>query len=133
MTHPGASVSPAPPFPEVIMAGWYVLSENAKGGFSFVLKAGNGETILRSETYNTRASADNGIASVRKNSADDARYEKKTAANGKEFFNLKATNGQVIGTSEMYSSAASRDAGIEAVKVNGPSMTVKPAEASPVT
>ena len=107
------------------MAGWYVLSANDKGQFSFALKAGNGETILRSETYNTKASAENGIASVQKNSAEDARYEKKTAANGSEFFNLKATNGQVIGTSQMYASAASRDAGIESVKANGPTTTIK--------
>lgn len=113
------------------MAGWYLLSGNASGRYSFVLKAGNGETILRSEAYNTKASAENGIASVQKNCAEDARYEKKTASNGKEFFNLKATNGQVIGSSEMYSSAASRDAGIEAVKANGPSTTVKMAESTP--
>ena len=107
------------------MSGWYVLSTNEKGQYSFVLKAGNGETILRSETYNAKASAENGIASVQKNSTVDARYEKKTAANGKEYFNLKATNGQVIGTSQMYASARSRDAGIETVKANGPSITVK--------
>ena len=110
------------------MAGWYVLSANEKGQYSFVLKAGNGETILRSEVYNTRASAESGIASVQKNCSVDARYEKKTSSGGKEFFNLKATNGQVIGTSEMYSSAASRDAGIESVKGNGGSTTVKMAE-----
>lgn len=112
------------------MAGWYVLSGNANGRYSFVLKAGNGETILRSETYNTRAAAESGIASVQKNSPVDARYEKKAGASGKEFFNLKATNGQVIGTSEMYSSSASRDAGIESVKANGPSTTIKVVEAS---
>jgi len=111
----------------MIMAGWYVLSKNDKGQYSFVLKAGNGETILSSETYNTKASADNGIASVQKNSPEDARYERKTAANGKEFFNLKATNGQVIGTSQMYASAASRDNGIASVKTNGPSTDIREA------
>ncbi|WP_446680586.1 YegP family protein [Camelimonas abortus] len=35
-------------------------------------------------------------------------------------FNLKAANGQVIGTSELYESAASRDKGIESVKKNAP-------------
>lgn len=110
---------------EVTVAGWYVLSANDKGQFSFVLKAGNGETILRSEVYNSRASAENGIASVQKNSPDDARYEKKTASNGKDYFNLKATNGQVIGTSQMYASASGRDNGIESVKANGPSATIK--------
>lgn len=107
------------------MAGWYVVSANEKGQYSFVLKAGNGETILRSEVYNAKASAENGIASVQNNSAVDARYERKTASNGKEYFNLKATNGQVIGTSQMYASAAGRDAGIESVKANGPSSTIK--------
>ena len=107
------------------MAGWYVLTANDKGQFSFVLKAGNAETILRSEVYNSRAAAENGIASVQKNSPDDARYERKTSSNGKEYFNLKATNGQVIGTSQMYSSAASRDGGIESVKANGPTTTIK--------
>lgn len=114
------------------MAGWYVLSANGKGQHSFALKAGNGETILRSEAYNSKAAAENGIASVQKNSPVEARYEKKTAANGKEFFNLKATNGQVIGTSQMYASAASRDAGIESVRTNGPSTTVRE-EAPPVS
>src|SRR5690606_25035791 len=107
------------------MAGWYVLTPNDKGQFSFTLKAGNGESILRSEVYNSRAAAENGIASVQKNSPEDARYERKTSSNGKEYFNLKATNGQVIGTSQMYASAASRDAGIESVRTNGPTTTVK--------
>lgn len=107
------------------MAGWYVLSSNDKGQFSFVLKAGNGETILRSEAYNAKASAESGIASVQKNSPVEERYEKRTASNGKEYFNLKATNGQVIGTSQMYASAATRDAGIESVKANGPTSTIK--------
>ncbi len=110
------------------MAGWYVLTSSGNGKFSFALKAGNGESILRSEVYNTRAAAENGIGSVQKNSQADERYEKKTAANGKEFFNLKATNGQVIGTSQMYASAASRDAGIASVKANGATTTIREEE-----
>lgn len=107
------------------MAGFFELSNSSDGQFRFVLKAGNGEIILTSELYKTRASAENGIASVQTNSPQDARYEKKTASNGKEHFNLKAANHQVIGTSQLYASAASRDAGIESVKKNGPSTEVK--------
>ena len=47
------------------MPGFYEIRENESGQSSFVLKADNGEVILRSETYQTRASAENGIASVR--------------------------------------------------------------------
>jgi uncharacterized protein YegP (UPF0339 family) len=107
------------------MAGWYELKTNDKGQYSFVLKAGNAEVILRSEQYESKASALNGIASVQKNSPDDARYERKTATNGKPFFNLKAGNHQVIGTSQLYSAEAGRDNGIQSVKTNGPTTTVK--------
>lgn len=107
------------------MAGWYELSKSSDGQYRFVLKAANAATILTSELYKTKASARNGIASVQANCADDKRYERKTAANGKPFFNLKAANSQVIGTSQMYASETSRDDGIASVKVNGVSETVK--------
>ncbi len=110
------------------MAGWYEIKQNSKGQTSFALKAGNAETILRSEQYESKAAAENGIASVQKNSPADARYERKDASDGRFYFNLKAGNHQIIGTSQMYKSAASRDAGIESVKTNGPSATVKTAK-----
>lgn len=91
-----------------------------KGGeFRFRLKAGNGQIILASEGYTTRAACDNGVASVKKNSADDKRFE-RLESKGKPYFNLKASNGQVIGTSQRYSSAASMEKGIESVKSNAP-------------
>lgn len=62
--------------------------------------------------------------SVKKNSQDDARFERLEAKNGKPYFNLKATNGQIIGTSEMYESVAARDNGIESVKKNAPDAAV---------
>ena len=109
------------------MAGWYELTTNDKGQHSFVLKAGNGEVILRSEQYESKASAENGISSVQKNSPTPERYEAKDASDGRKYFVLKAANHQVIGTSQMYQSAASRDSGIESVKTNGPTTTVKTA------
>ena len=107
------------------MAGWYELSKASNGQYRFVLKAGNSETILSSEMYTTKASAEGGIASVQTNSPLDERYERKNSASGKPMFNLKAGNHQVIGTSQMYSSEKARDNGIESVKTNGPSKTVK--------
>jgi len=107
------------------MSGWYELSVNDKGQYSFVLKAGNNEIILRSETYQTKASAENGIASVQQNSPLDERYERKDASDGRPFFNLLAANHQVIGTSQLYQSAANRDVGIDSVKANGATTTIK--------
>lgn len=107
------------------MAGWYELSSNDKGKFSFVLKAGNAEVILRSEQYESKAAAENGIRSVQTNSPLAERYDRKDASDGRPYFNLKAGNHQIIGTSQMYKDAAGRDKGIESVKANGPTMTVK--------
>jgi uncharacterized protein YegP (UPF0339 family) len=91
----------------------------------FNLKATNGQVILTSERYKSKQAAQDGIESVRKNSADDKRFERLQAKDGSPYFNLTATNGQTIGRSEMYKSVASRDAGIESVKKNGPGATLK--------
>src|SRR3546814_8582650 len=84
------------------MSGKFEISKRANGEFQFDLKAGNGQVILSSEGYSAKGSCINGIESVRKNSQDDARFERKTASNGKFFFNLTATNGQTVGSSQMY-------------------------------
>ncbi len=107
------------------MAGWYELSSNDKAQFSFVLKAGNGEVVLRSEQYESKAAAENGIASVQKSSPLDERYERKQASDGRPYFNLKAANHQVIGSSQMYQTEAGRENGIASVKANGPTEVVK--------
>ena len=107
------------------MTGWFELSKSKDDQFRFVLKAGNAETILTSELYKTRSSAENGIASVQNNSPLAERYECKTASNGKPFFNLKAANHQIIGSSQVYASEASCESGISSVKSNGASTTIK--------
>lgn len=106
------------------MAAKFELYTDNAGEFRFRLKAGNGENILASEGYKAKASAENGIASVKSNAPDDARYERKVTASGKHMFNLKSTNGQVIGTSQSYESTSGRDNGIESVKTNAPDAEV---------
>lgn len=102
------------------MAGKFEITTRKNGEFQFNLKAGNGQVILTSEGYTAKASALNGVESVRKHSQDDANFERLTAKDGSPYFNLKASNGQTIGHSEMYSGAAARDNGIESVKTNAP-------------
>ncbi|MDV7186833.1 YegP family protein [Lutibacter sp. TH_r2] len=91
-----------------------------KGEFRFRLKAGNGQPILASEGYTSKSSCLNGVESVRKNSQDSTKFDTLEAKNGKLHFNLKATNGQVIGSSQMYKSDRSLKNGILSVKKNAP-------------
>lgn len=100
--------------------GKFVIKQQKDGQHYFNLVAANGQNILKSEAYTTKAACQNGIESIKKNAELDGRYERKTSTNGKPFFNLKAANGQVIGTSELYESEASRENGIESVKKNAP-------------
>jgi uncharacterized protein len=107
------------------MAGVFELKGAAGGQFMWNLKAGNHEVILTSELYKAKTSALAGIESVRKNVADDARFERKTAKDGQVFFVLTATNGQTIGRSELYQAEAGRDNGIKSVKTNAPDAVLK--------
>ncbi len=100
--------------------GKFEITKRKNGEFQFNLKAGNGQVILTSEGYTTKAACENGIESVRKNSQDDNRFKRLEAKNGKPYFNLTAANGQVIGNSEMYESTSSRDNGIASVAKNAP-------------
>lgn len=104
--------------------GKFVITTRTNGDFQFNLKAGNGEIILTSQGYSSKSSCSNGIESVRKNAPDDNRYEKKTSTNDKYYFNLKAGNGEIIGSSQMYESSSGRDNGIESVKKNAPDATI---------
>lgn len=106
------------------MAGKFQVSKRGNGEFQFNLKASNGQVIISSEGYSAKPSCLNGIESVRKNSQDDARFDRKTSSNGKPYFNLTATNGQVIGTSEMYADESGRENGIASVKSNAPGAAV---------
>ena len=103
----------------------FKLVQGKTGKFHFTLQARNRQVILTSQAYHTRAAARGGIASVKKNAPDDARYERKTAANGKFHFNLKAGNSQIIGSSQMYADEAGRENGIASVKTNAPDATIE--------
>lgn len=88
--------------------------------YRFRLKAKNGQTILSSEGYSQKQGCMNGIESVKTNSQDESKFETKTTESGKYRFNLKAANGQIIGTSQNYESESGCKNGIESVMKNAP-------------
>jgi len=105
--------------------GKFEIKKRTNGEFQFNLKASNGEIILTSEGYTTKANCKKGIESVRKNSKNDSRFTKKESKNGKWFFLIKAANGKSIGSSEMYESPQGRDNGIQTVKKNAPDAKIE--------
>ena len=102
-------------------------------GVKFDLKAGNGETVLTSEVYNTEAACRKGIAAVEKHgplaAVEDQTVEDAPRAKNPKFelyldkageyrFRLKASNGEIIGTSEGYAQKTSCMNGILSVRKN---------------
>ncbi|MBR6704973.1 MAG: YegP family protein [Lachnospiraceae bacterium] len=119
--------------------GKFVMGPTKNGGFRFNLKAGNGEIIATSETYNTETACRNGIESIRKN-AVEAKLEDQTIENfekqthpkfevykdksGEFRFRLKARNGEIIATGESYKAKASCLNGIDSIRRNAPDSPV---------
>ena len=117
--------------------GKFVMKE-AKSGFKFDLKAGNGEVIASSQVYASEASCKNGIESVRTNCAaavedqtvegfetlKHPKYEIYADKAGEFRFRLKAKNGEIIATSEGYKTKASCQNGITSVGKNAPDADV---------
>lgn len=109
------------------MKGKFEIFQSSKNNeYYFRLKAaGNWEIILDSEGYTTKSSCLNGIESVKENAQLEERFERLVAKNGEHYFNLKAGNGQVIGTSEMYTRRQGMENGIHSVMKNAPDADIK--------
>jgi uncharacterized protein YegP (UPF0339 family) len=102
------------------MAGKFELKKSKSEQYFFNLLSAEEKIVLSSEMYESKASAQNGIESVKKNAADDNRYSRLVAKDGSPYFTLKAGNHQVIGQSKMYAEETARDAAIESCKTDGP-------------
>lgn len=94
----------------------YQIYEGNDGQHYFRLTARNGQNILSSQGYASKAGCKNGIDSVKNNGTSADRFEVKEASNGKFYFNLLAANKQVIGKSQMYANKRTCQSGIEAVQ-----------------
>lgn len=97
------------------MAKFEVYRSEQKNEFRFRLKADNGQNILSSEGYTTKAGCLNGIASVKKNSKDPKRFNKTTTPTNMFRFSLTAANNEIIGVSQNYKSESGRNNGIDSV------------------
>lgn len=106
----------------------FELYKDKAGEFRFRLKAKNGQNILASEGYTQKSNCVNGIESVKKNSQNESNFELKQSSSGKWMFNLKASNGQVIGTSQMYTDQSGAKNGIQSVMTNAPDAEIKEME-----
>jgi len=103
----------------------FEIKKASDGQFIFHLnETETGRIILRSERYKAKSSCERGIGSVKTNAPNDSRYERLYASNGQYYFNLKAANGEIIGTSKMFDTSKERDEDIRLVKAQAPDASV---------
>ncbi len=117
--------------------------KKGKKGFTFNLKATNGEIIATSEVYASKDSCKNGIESVQKNApiaeiedqtekdyttASSPKFEMYKDKSGQIRFRLKAKNGQIIAVGEAYSDKAGCKNGIKSIQKNAPTAKIEDAE-----
>lgn len=102
----------------------YVMTKTSDNEFRWVLKAGNGEPLLTSETFTTKQNCRASIESSKKNLGDDS-FKKLDSVRHEPYFTQVAGNHQPLATSEMYASAQSRDNGIESVRKNAPDAQIE--------
>lgn len=95
--------------------GRFELFVGQDGQHYFQLLAKNGAHLLRSEGYSSLSSAKGGITTVKNNGKQEARFVVLETDSGEFYFNLKAGNGKVIGSSEVYTSKAAAEGGVDAV------------------
>jgi uncharacterized protein len=110
------------------MAKFEVYQSGQKNEYRFRLKADNGQIILSSEGYTTKASCFNGIESVKKNAADEKRITKTKTPTNLYRFAVTSANNQIIGVSQNYKSESGCNNGIESVRKNASKADVKEVE-----
>ena len=110
---------------EANMSGARVQVESgATGQFRFNVYAANGQIVLSSESYTTDAAAFNGAFAVQDAASNSANFTVTTAADGRVYFTLTALNGQVVGVSQMYASAAAAKTGMASVATTIKALTI---------
>jgi uncharacterized protein len=109
------------------MAGYYQIKKADKGALSFTLKEGNHEGVLVSPVHPSDADLRSAIEQVRKNSQRAERFKRLMAKDKSPYFTLTNEQGQVLGSSEMYSSALAMEQGIRSVMSNGATSVIKEA------
>lgn len=106
------------------MAGTFELRKSSDNQFFFSLRSDGGKTLLTSESYPRKTTAQDGIQSVKTNAPIESRYERKISTDNRYYFTLKGANGEPLGRSLLFGTAKERDDAIQATKTNAPGAQV---------
>lgn len=104
----------------------FEIYKDSKGEFRFRLRASNQyrDIVLKSQAYASRQGAKKGVETVVKAAKDKANFEQKSTSDNRYYFNIKAENGKVIATSNLYHSLGGRALAMKVAKNHAESYNV---------
>jgi uncharacterized protein len=100
--------------------GQFLITKGSDDHYYFMLVSRQGETIFTSEKYFSKSACKNGIDAARANATNYLRYDLETTHDGKYYFKLNGSRGNILGKSCTYESAAKRNNSVEIVKSASP-------------
>jgi uncharacterized protein len=98
----------------------FVIERTEDGEYRFRLRAGTEQVMLTSEPFVARDRAYHGVEAARACATADQRFMRRISRSGGAYFVLTTTSGQVIGKSEVFTTAAAAEKGIESVRADAP-------------
>lgn len=95
----------------------FVVSKNQKGEFNYDFIDKNRQSILSKSGYKNKTLCMKAIESIKRNSQDDSKFFRKRTPEDECYFNLKSSNGQILGISKLFKDKTARENGIEYIKI----------------
>jgi len=93
----------------------FLIERSASNRFYYVFRASNYEPVIHGEEHTTKAACQGSIDAIKRNAAYESQYTRwQTGVHF--YFNLKAANGEKIGSNEACNSAQGRENGTNVVK-----------------
>jgi uncharacterized protein YegP (UPF0339 family) len=103
----------------------FVININSDGEYQFDFINNNNEIILSSGEYTRKFMCIKGIESVKMNSQDPTKFNRKTAQSNKRYFNIKAFNGKIIAISKMFDDKVACDLAMESFRSKAPNALIE--------
>jgi len=94
----------------------FVINKNINGEFKYEFLDQFEQLIFSKSGYKNKAMCLKVIESIKRNAQEDSKFYRKRTADNECYFNLKSSNGQILGISEIYHDKATREEIIEFVK-----------------
>ena len=87
-----------------------------KNAFKFSLKTSDGNILMHSVPYRSREQLNGVVAELQALASNHMAFERQTNHQGKFLFQLRGTDGKIIGKSQLYNSEAGMENGIKNLK-----------------